>query len=289
MDYFNLNNLNPYMRIAWHYFDFPMGRINGPRLSFDYEVMHVNFGHVVITIGDIDYSFGPGEFIFIPPNILHTVSFPDMDSNYAYLHFDIIYSPQSHIRPTSVKQINLYKADTRLIHENVLEGLYKQPSLHFENMEAAKKIYFGITKDNALNSRSAKDNIEEKRLLLQFFNMLLKDNYPEFFSRCTQPGLPIATAIKNYIDEGHYEDSLADLEYIFSFNRFHIERQFKKKYKMSLMAYKNLRRLETAHLLLQKNPVGKVAEQLGYSSVYAFSRAFKNRYGFSPSEAKNKK
>ena len=53
---------------------------------------------------------------------------------------------------------------------------------------------------------------------------------------------------------------------------------------MGIIAYKNERRLGAARLLLKEESVTEVARRLGYSSIYVFSRAFKNRFGVSPSE-----
>jgi AraC-like DNA-binding protein len=49
------------------------------------------------------------------------------------------------------------------------------------------------------------------------------------------------------------------------------------------MAYKNEIRLQRAKTMLKFNTVSFVSEKLGFSSIYVFSRAFKNRFGIAPS------
>lgn len=78
--------------------------------------------------------------------------------------------------------------------------------------------------------------------------------------------------------------SLDSLEKQFSYSKFHLERQFQKEYGVSLIAYVSKRRMQLAQELLTEKSVSRVAEEVGFSSIYAFSRAFKNKFGISPSE-----
>ena len=53
---------------------------------------------------------------------------------------------------------------------------------------------------------------------------------------------------------------------------------------MGIIAYRNQKRLEYAKELLRDNSVGEVAEQLGYKSIFSFSRAFKLHFGTAPTK-----
>ena len=56
---------------------------------------------------------------------------------------------------------------------------------------------------------------------------------------------------------------------------------------ITLLDYYRQRKLKTARLLLSEEgaTVSKVVALLGYSSLYTFSRAFKEMYGVAPSRA----
>ena len=54
----------------------------------------------------------------------------------------------------------------------------------------------------------------------------------------------------------------------------------------SLSSYYRTRRLETARLHIEENllSITAIADLLRYSSIYTFSRAFKDAYGISPEQ-----
>lgn len=97
-------------------------------------------------------------------------------------------------------------------------------------------------------------------------------------------------AIRRFIDENLFEGNL-DVDEIsrsFGVSRSSIYREFAND--GGVRRYVMLSRLRKALFLLSNSPskrgaVGKVAHHLGYSDTFAFSKAFRNHFGFSPSEA----
>lgn len=93
--------------------------------------------------------------------------------------------------------------------------------------------------------------------------------------------------IMNYIDSHIYSmKHLRELCDVTNYNYNYLSNLYKKVTSDTLMNYFRSRRLETARLLLSEHAlsVTKVAQLLNYSSVYIFSRAFKERYGVPPSD-----
>ena len=67
------------------------------------------------------------------------------------------------------------------------------------------------------------------------------------------------------------------------YTREHLTRAFQEVYHTTPHRYYNARRMErAAERLLQGAQVGLVAEELHFSSAYAFSKAFKKHFGLSP-------
>lgn len=96
------------------------------------------------------------------------------------------------------------------------------------------------------------------------------------------------SSIMNYID-AHYLDicSLDELSAQFGYTYTHICKLFKKTYGITPKEHLNLKKMEYAKGLLKEGKgVGYISEQLGYSTPYNFSRAFKNTYGVSPANLK---
>ncbi len=91
--------------------------------------------------------------------------------------------------------------------------------------------------------------------------------------------------LMNYIDTHIYTmKNLAELCEVMDYSYGYLSALFKKTTSESLFDYYNKRRSDAALLLLNENrlTVTEISETLGYSSLYAFSKAFKNQFGVSP-------
>ena len=92
-------------------------------------------------------------------------------------------------------------------------------------------------------------------------------------------------SLMTYIDAHIYTlkglDELSDFS---NYNYCYLSSLFRKTTGSTLSDYYCTRRLETARLLILENKrsITNIAELLNYSSIYTFSRAFKDRYGLSP-------
>ena len=89
-----------------------------------------------------------------------------------------------------------------------------------------------------------------------------------------------------YIDTHLYTmQSLAEIADAMNYNYSYLSALFRQHSSTTLLEYYRNRRLEAAKLLLAegKLSVGAIADLLRYSSVYTFSRAYKEKYGISPS------
>lgn len=116
-----------------------------------------------------------------------------------------------------------------------------------------------------------------------------------FLYRTTPPRMNITEPqslcyrLMNYIDTHIYTmTGLEELAQATSYNYSYLSALFKKTTSGTLADYYRNRRLETARLLLlEENRTGsQIAELLNYSSIYTFSRAFKDHYGLSPEQYK---
>ena len=97
----------------------------------------------------------------------------------------------------------------------------------------------------------------------------------------------IEEQVKDYLDAGQgLTSSLEDIANQFNYSKCHLEHRFKDRYGVSLIAYRNNKRMESAKSMLVTHSVSDVSNKLGFSSIYVFSRAFKNHFGISPSDYK---
>ena len=97
--------------------------------------------------------------------------------------------------------------------------------------------------------------------------------------------------IMNYIDTHiHSLSSLAEISDKFGYNYSYISNLFKQTTGNTLSDYYRGKRLDTARVLIEegKKTVGEISEMLGYSTPFAFSAAYKKRFGISPKYSKTK-
>lgn len=278
---FNINKVNPYIRAAIHSVisaDAPIKQ----RVIFDYELIYLEEGEFTFTYNHIPYRCKKDCFILIRPAIPH--SFSDIKDyiSQPHIHFDIEYSWQSPKTPISFKDLcDMTEDEKNLIARNIFEDYPVFPFVEFRNKEKALDIFYDV-----IDSPSG--SLTQKAKLTELIEIMVNDNFPECFHTKENLSKP-AQQIKEYIDAGQgLSVKLEDLSRQFSYSKFHLERQFKNAFGISLIAYRNQKRMEFAKKLLEEKNVSAVCEELGFSSIYVFSRAFKQFYGVSPSEYRNK-
>ena len=94
----------------------------------------------------------------------------------------------------------------------------------------------------------------------------------------------LCRSVIDYIDAHIYTiDKLCLLSEVFGYNYCHLSCVFKENVGITLVSYYRFRRFTEAKKLLDEGKrVGEVSELLKYSSMYSFSKAFKNYWGVSP-------
>ncbi|MBQ8203400.1 MAG: helix-turn-helix transcriptional regulator [Clostridia bacterium] len=279
---FNINKVNPYIRTAIHSVisaDAPIKR----RIIFDYELIYLNEGQFTFTYNDIPYKCKKGCFIFIRPAIPHSFTNIKGYISQPHIHFDIAYSWLSPKIPISFKDYcDLTDEEKGYIADDIFEGYPLSPFIEFSDKSAALELFYNIIDAPA-------DTLKRKAMLIELIEMLIADNFPDCLHTKENTSNAIKQ-IKDYIDAGQgLSVKLDDLEKQFSYSKFHLERQFKNQYGISLMAYRNNKRMDFARKLLEEKNVSSVSQELGFTSIYVFSRAFKQHFGFSPKEYKNKR
>ena len=94
------------------------------------------------------------------------------------------------------------------------------------------------------------------------------------------------SAIKNYIDTNYMNNpKISDIAKNLNLNRKYLARLFKSKTGLTMQDYLTQRKMEAAKSLIKSGyNINETARMTGYSDQSAFSRAFKNHFGYSPSE-----
>ena len=91
--------------------------------------------------------------------------------------------------------------------------------------------------------------------------------------------------IMNYIDTHIFDiKSLSEISNYFNYNYSYLTNLFKKNTGVTIIDYYNNKRFEIARLLINEGKLNlsEISLKLNYSSLYTFSRAYKQKYGVPP-------
>ena len=272
-----LSLINPFLRVAKASV-IPSGHVIKTRVIYDYELIYLESGTFTFIYDGNSYRCNAGDLIFIRPGIPHSFLVDSGDISQPHIHFDITYRPQSESIPVSFKNISeMTSAERALIHKDYFSAYPLSPFITAKNRDALLRRFYSVITDSS-------DTIMKKAYLLQILSDVINDNFPDVLENPSC--FSVASHIKDYIDAGNgLSMSLDGFANTFFHSKFYLERKFKEAFNVSLIEYRNVKRMETALHLLKKHSVSRVAELLGYESIYSFSRAFKLYYGYPPTKA----
>lgn len=148
--------------------------------------------------------------------------------------------------------------------------------------------------ENSIAEVILNDTFSEEMLAFSL-NQVLRYVIRDFSTENTDRKLKVDSSeelcyqIMNYITTHIYTmERLEELSAYFGYNYGYLSGLFHKTTGETLMQYYTAHRLDSAKALINEGLLSfaEIAETLKYSSVYAFSRAFKRSFGHSPSAFK---
>lgn len=274
----DISTINPYIRIAMHSI-LPANYELKRRIIFDYELIYIADGEFILNYNEIDYKCKKGQFILLRPGVSHSFWGIKSDLTQPHIHFDISHIGNSTQVPVSFKDMDaLSSREKSWIRDDIFIDYPKVPTVTFSDQEKALSLFYEIIDSAALP-------LTRKAKLIQLIELLIADNFPDILKQQHQ-SYTIEKNIKDYIDAGQgLTAKLEDIAKQFSYSKFYLDRRFKERYGSGIMAYRNKKRMQLAKEMLQSDTVSVVSEKLGFSSIYVFSRAFKNHFGVSPTDS----
>lgn len=216
--------------------------------------------------------------------------------------------------PLSVTKGDIYVSFPREIHKIVSDNVdplrYCFFAFNFSDREWAKDVTDSLMKFKHPKSRvlsapnyekyfsnalqyitSISSPLNEKLLEYELITLVIRVAHHAFPAE--QVYLPpkvnnfqlLTFNIANYIDTNL--TTINDISYlseVFNYNYSYLSRCFKRCMGISVSQYFNDKKLSLAKKLLEAHDLSitEIAAELNYSTIYVFSRAFKNKYGISP-------
>lgn len=153
----------------------------------------------------------------------------------------------------------------------------------FFEIELTDPLYYGKAMEVMEKLFSVKDVIGCAELLSLFYHLIA-----QLQKEKSQSQPPWVKQVLEYMDAHFCNPSICNesLAKYFNLSVSHFRNLFKKYYGISPMNYIQRRRIEEAKRLIQYTEfsITAVSEHCGFSNLYSFSRAFKEKTGLSPTE-----
>ena len=267
------------IRAKWHL---------GKRKLLDYLMVCVVSGTGRFSVGNESFPVKTGSIIWIPPDTVHEMR-GNAGIHLMYLHFDLIYDPhRSHWNasiPAGTLDLSNFKAQ---MHPPINDPVISQWCGLLEVQEPQN--IFPLLRQICLeHRRHTSSELALSGMFLQFIS--------ELCQAINQNG--DTSAIDTRIREGaiwlrNHDNQPFDLKKAArkaTLSEPHFRKLFREAYGMSPREFHQRFRIARAGELLVYNDhtVSEAAELLGYSSIYSFSRAFKQVTGISPQQFKTGK
>ncbi len=275
------NKINVTAIYTVHYFKYGRNfRFNGERHDF-WEMVYIDSGNAKIIADDKELFLKQGEAFFHKPNQMHKIYTDDEFANSAIISFECK-SPA--VKRISGKIYALDEYEKFLLNKVVLEAKIsyqdKLNDLHLTKMTKKQFAPFGG------------EQIIKNCTELLLVSILRKEEENSKAPTETSINLSsnkivdsVIAILKDRLDSAT-NINLDQISYQLGFSKSYIKSQFKKQTGVSVIQYYIDLKIDRAKKLLsqQKFTVSEIADSLGFSSVYYFSRQFKAHTDMSPTE-----
>ena len=235
-----------------------------------FELTSVIDGEGEIYGGDTRVNIKKGEIFLSFPCEIHKIE-SSIDKPLAFDHFAFYSIDEKYCEQLEILMASYADAGKRLFKSYLI-----------------KEMLDGCIKEVADNAKFRKDYLES------CFTLILLELLKTFEVRrssvfVTNEGYQnpqkLCTSVKNYIDTHLFSiKCLSELSEKCGYNYSYLSTLFKKVTGVTLSDYYTEKRFESAKLMIRENKlkIGEISNLLGYNSVYAFSKAFKDKFGISP-------
>ena len=282
LDALRLKTFSPYIRQAensqrlkWHL---------APRKLLDYLMVFIIEGEGIFKVGDDEFKVGVNDLIWIPPNSFHEMQGTSAKMQCIYIHFDLIYDPlRSHWNayfpgntldisdlsvlqhpPLNDPEIDQWGGRLTVTNPRLIRELLERLCLEYRRCNSGASLLLS-------------------GLVLQLLSELLQapENITNtYYSEKMQWASEWITA--NY----QHKLDIANLAKQTGLSKSHFRKLFRESHKISPRSLHQQTRMRRACEMLaySRMNVSEIAEELGFSNINNFSRAFRNATSMSPSQ-----
>lgn len=235
-----------------------------------FELTLVTGGKGTVITNDVSVPVLPGDIYLSFPSDFHAIETDPVD----HLEYDFF----------------AFGTDRPDLSEDLGEIIrnHRDPESRIIRSDSLRSLVGNAIAELDREDRYSKELLDSifTQIPIHLIRCFQKKGFAETPSNVSDPEI-LCYRLMNYIDTHIYTmTSLEELSEVTNYNYSYLSALFRKVTSSTLIEYYRSRRLETAKILLEEKrlSITKIAEILNYSSIYTFSRAFKDKYGQSPEQ-----
>ncbi len=265
-----------------HYFRYGRNfRYKGEQHNF-WEMVYIDSGNAKVRSDEKELTLKQGEAYFHKPNEIHTIYTDEKFANSAIITFECkhralkLLADKVHVFDDYQKSLlNIIIHETKTCFNDKLNDIY------LTKMNKKKSVPFG-------GEQIIKNNIE--LLLISLLRKIAgEQKTPNSDVNLSISSNKIVDSVKDILNkklENAESINLDEISYKLGFSKSYIKSQFKKQTGGSVIQYYIGLKTDKAKKMLsqQKYTISEIADALGFSSVFYFSRQFKAQTDMSPTE-----
>lgn len=242
----------------------------------DMEIIYIKKGHGYVTVDFKQYKVSGGTIVLILPGQLHSIEqFDDLSMEYENIIFNI-----NMLLPRTEDTSSTGFLRPLLNGQLTVPSVYSIVSEHYKALSSCIDACDEICKTKPLGYE-----LYIKGKLFEFFYILSNRCQNEKNPRTAKSLDKLRIVLKLVENSYMHKITIAEVADRIDFSESHFMRYFKENMGTSFVDYLRDYRLTMAARLLQvsDNTILSIAEEVGFDNLSYFNRAFKDKYGMTPS------
>ena len=286
----NWDYMSPYIRYAADGYVYNSYKIID-RIIFDYELLYVKEGNIIVEVGDKKYNGVPGDIFFLRPNETHSIIF--ITNPYVrqpHVHFDLVYQEDSVDTPINFRPLaQLTELEKLKIRKDITKGfpLDIPTYIKLDNPINFEKLLLELI--NEVEKQLPFYELQAKSLFLEMFTYLIREIFWKENTK-NHISFKLINNVKEYlVHNTSTAITLDDLSQLFNISKCHLIKIFNKNFSESPIHFHIKKRIGAAKLLLQFTDLSitEIAAKTGFKAIHTFSRTFKQIENISPLQYRN--
>lgn len=283
-------SLQPYVRHSM-YDDIGEGWVID-RSIWDYEIIFISKGKMIVEIGGKTYTATEGDIIFLRPRIHHRLLYGGVPTSQPHVHFDFVQDEKSDKIYVSLKKYEQMTEEEKgwFRHDDLAKLGFDFPVvMRLHNRYVIQNLLFQLIDEFRLR---APDYRPYTSALLTELLLNIKRGYVSFKSDLAEKYLASLEELPRFIlknvDRSIPLEELADSVHV---SKFYFIRLFKKHFGQTPQKYLERIRTERAKDLLMypaQKSISDISETMNFDSQQSFSRWFKKNTGLTPTQYRKK-